>query len=529
MNTARPGVLSATAPAADARLPLLSLPATVVIALFLAKLASPFNNDPDLWWHLETGEYIVRELTLPYADMFSWTAYGRDWVLHEWLTEVIFHLVVSSAGMAGLNVLVATLYIFTFVILYRLGESILGNSTRALIVTLAYFAPVMAFASPRPQMFTFLLFAVCLKLLFDWKYQGRTRQLAWLPVIMVAWPNLHGAFVAGIALVGLFLAGEWTRRLLFGASGDTRALWKLTLWAGLGVLATLANPRFIDYWVYPFQVVGMAVSQGWIMEWHSPDFHNPYYRYLLAAFLIFFFVLIYSRRKPDLVELVTPVFFIAAGFTAVRHLPLACIVVIPFAALFLRDCPLPRLQLPDGVARWRVLRSASVPLDARVLTVCNLVLLVAVVAMLGAYRLRQPDPVAATMPVKAVDFIVERGLNGRMFNDYAQGGYLIHRLYPAQRVFIDGRADMYGDPFVNEYIAITHARANWKEKFDAHGIDYVLLPRDAPLRQLMLTHPDFRLVYDDGRDSILVREAAQFAHLATVSPGHHAVAPRGGS
>lgn len=499
----------------------LSIPATVAVVLFLVKLASPFNSDPDLWWHLKTGEYIVTERVLPYADIFSYTAYGKDWVLHEWLSEVIFYAVTSLGGLNALSVFVAFLYALTFCVLLRVTATVLEDTVKALLVTLFLFAPVMAFAAPRPQIFTYLFFAVFMWVLFEFKYRGRTRQLMVLPLVMLAWPNLHGAFVAGMALLAMFVACEWIIHAFAEKKDEAKreALKKLTVVFCIALVATLANPRFIGYWLYPFQVVTMSVAKGWIAEWHSPDFHNPYYRYLLAAFICYFFVLVYSRRKPDLTELLLPVFFIAAGFTAVRHLPLACIVSVPFFALFGRALPwrnMPHFVAVRGIALWR---SGSRPLDARVVTTLNVALLCIVTAAVvyGKYRGSDADAVPAELPVKAADFVLDNDIRGRIFNDYGDGGYLIYRLFPEQKVFIDGRADMYGDEFVKEYIAITHATTQWKAKFEKFGIDYALLQNDSPLRQLLLADRSFRLVYVDRRYSVLVRDIPKFAHLRDVA------------
>ncbi|HET6220743.1 MAG TPA: hypothetical protein VFE11_01205, partial [Dongiaceae bacterium] len=118
--------------------------------------------------------------------------------------------------------------------------------------------------------------------------------------------------------------------------------------------------------------------------------------------------------------------------------------------------------------------------------------------------------------VGAVQFILDNGITGRMFNSYGFGGYLIHRLYPQQRVFIDGRADMYGDAFVNEYINISEGQPRWAQLFDKYQIDYVVCTPNAPIRQLLLTRGDFRLVFQDEASSVLVKNEPRFGALPTI-------------
>ncbi|HWI14954.1 MAG TPA: hypothetical protein VNT02_11915, partial [Burkholderiales bacterium] len=393
------------------------------------------------------------------------------------------------------------------------------SEMQALIIALLFFAPVIGFTSPRPQLFTYLFFALYLGVLAGYKYHGSTRHAWILPVVMIAWANLHGASVVGIALLALFLGAEWVQSFVRGEADAARraALKRLTFWAALAAVATLANPRFLEYWIYPFYVLNLDVAKGVINEWQSPNFHSLYYRYFLFAFLLFFAVQIYSRRKPDLPELAVPLFFIVCGFTAVRHLPLACLAVAPFFALFARELP----PLPN-LSALRVKSIASGrQLDATLVNALNVALLVCVGASIAYTQTRRYTPesiIDAALPVKAASFIADNGITGRMFNEYGEGGYLIWRLYPAQRVFVDGRADLYGNDFLNDYFEIVGGKAGWKQKLEARAIDYAVLPRDVPLRQLLLADGGYKLVYDDERHSVLVRDQPGYARLPAVAP-----------
>jgi hypothetical protein len=497
----------------------LTIPLTVVIALFVVKLANPISYDPDLYWHLKTGEYIVSTWSLPHADMFSHTAYGRDWVLHEWLTEVLFYAITQLAGLKGLWAFVAALYAATFLVLYRLAARLIGNPTHGLVAALLFFAPFVAFATPRPQVFTYLLFASYLWILAEWKYAGNDRSLKLLPLIMLAWVNLHGAAIVGVVLVAMFLVTEGAAFFLSGAhdAGRRTALKKLAFWGGMAALATIANPRLVDYWLYPFYVMNLSVATSVISEWQSPDFHLLYYRYFLALFFAFFAVQACSRRRPDLTEVAVPMFFLAAGFTAVRHLPLACIAALPFFAISWKHLSMPALGRVCSLT-WLGKARLDRQMNERCVPYLNLLLLFGVAAAMLYQESRRPETgmMEAALPVKAADFVASRHVTGRMFNEYSAGGYLLYRLYPGEKVFIDGRADMYGDDFLKEYLAIATGGPDWREKFDRHAIDYAILPRELPLRQLLLADGGFRLVHDDEHFSVLVRDTPQFRGLPSV-------------
>ena len=117
------------------------------------------------------------------------------------------------------------------------------------------------------------------------------------------------------------------------------------------------------------------------------------------------------------------------------------------------------------------------------------------------------------IPVKAVDFISKTAIPGRIFNTYSYGGYLIYRLYPSQLVFIDGRVDMYGDDFFKDYYKITGIQHGWKATFDKYKIDYVLTEKNEPLLQLLQLQNEFRLVYEDKDNSVLVRNSPRYATI----------------
>jgi hypothetical protein len=498
----------------------LSLVPTVLILIFLIKVVSGQFDDPDFYWHLKTGEYIVAHGALPQADIFSYTNAGRPWVLHEWLFQVFIHLLHVTGGDWAIKIFVALMLTACFGLCYAICARLLGgDKAKALIVALLY-CSIIAGVAPRPHLFTFLFFALFLHILLSFKYFGETRRLWVMPPVMVLWANLHGGFFIGLVLLGLFILGEWANFLLADAQDPQkrRRLVQLTLAGATALAATLANPEFIRYWLYPFQVIGMEASKGMIVEWRSPDFHQPIFAFWLVVVASFFAALIYTPKKPDVTELIVPLAFVAGAFIARRNIPLAALAMAPFVAAHLRAGLMDRLA--GLAARFRRARPvgatggrASAPLGRREYVMNGGLILLTLAALALVYPERQKVIAASlntTIPVKATDFIQREGIAGRMFNTYHYGGYLIHRLYPQQRVFIDGRADMYGDAFIKETLEIYQGGSEWKRLFDRHDIEYVMCASEAPLRQLLLQEDTFRLVFDDGMHSVLVRDIEKY-------------------
>jgi hypothetical protein len=494
----------------------LTTPWTIIAILFCVKLITPGFSDPDFYWHLKTGEYIVSNFSIPKIDPFAYTSSGMHWVAHEWLSEVIFHLVDKSFGFWGLKILVASTFCATFTVLFRFAKKMTRNDTRALILVLVFFAPLMPYGSPRPQIFTFLLFTILLFILLNFKYLKSTKYLFAIPFLMPLWVNLHGAYAVGFVMLLLFTGLEWAKHI-FTDNRDLqlrRDLWRLTVCVLISGLTANINPHFFEIWTYPFYLVSMEVSKGIIAEWRSPDFHQTFYKYYLIVIIGFLLSLIYLKKKPDITELAFPVFFICAGMVSQRHLPLTCFVLLFFSAAMYRHIALPIEWLTSFGKAKSAIDATTKEIDKSVVGWLNLGLILAVGAsvMHMGIGAKQEQSVEKDLPVKAVDYILKNNITGNMLNDYGYGGYLIYRLAPARKVFIDGRADMYGDPFVSDFLEIHNGGNNWKEKFDKFSIDYVITSKGAPIRQILLIEGNFKEVFEADGHSVLVR-------TGTTNPG----------
>ena len=500
---------------------LLDIKRLAFVSMIMVLLATLQLTDPDYFWHLKTGEYIVTQGTLPNGDMFSYTHPGQPWVLHEWLFEVVLYGIFTWLGPLGVKLLTTTLAMTALGITYALLRRLAISPSIAFALLLAAFIPFSPSISPRPQLVTYVFFASFLYVLMSYKYFQTTQYLLALPLLMVVWVNTHGGYMLGLALVGLFMACEWTNYWILSERDEKQKqrLFRLTLAVVATALASSINPGFLGHWLYPFQVMGLEATRQ-ISEWQSPDFQDWGTRGYLILVLAFFVSYTYMVRKPDFTELIIPTFLMVLGFIAIRHVPLAALTLIPFIAIALSQGPAAgistlwhRTGLGQFYGRWigggKQLGKGEYLL--------NWLLLLAIAFGLSVfypiYHANDEDKANASLPVKAAEFVANAGITGHMFNTYHFGGYLIYRLYPAQRVFIDGRADMYGDAFFNEYQEIIGVTSGWEKTFNKYQIDYVISKRDGPLRQLLQARGDFRLVYDDKYNSVLVRNAPRYADI----------------
>ncbi|HEY9277297.1 MAG TPA: hypothetical protein VIO87_03765 [Methylotenera sp.] len=492
------------------------------IVIFTVLFISIVLSDPDYFWHLSAGQYIWENKALPSTDVFSYTFAGKPWVLHEWLFEIILFGIYSLSGGLGVKLFTATFATATVLVAYAIAKRLLGKPYWAFFLALILFFQMVPNISPRPQLITFLLFAVFLRVLVDFKYFSEVNKLWLLPVLMVLWVNSHGGYVAGLVLVLLFVACEWLMLVLLqqGDALQKQRLKKLTMIAMVTVAVTLLNPYFIDHWIYPFTVMNMDASQNLITEWRSPDFHTFHWKFFLLLVFGALTAAIYSDKRPDFTEIILSVFFISSAFISIRHAPISVLGIVFLTSVTLGHVPFAKMfsfvKLEQLAMHYRRSVGKGKDLGKNEFLFNWILLAITLIGCLLYYPVfhaKDEDKINKTVPVKAVQFIKEAGIEGRAFSVYHYGGYLINQFYPEQLVFIDGRADLYGDKFIQEYLEIVEARAGWKEKLEKHRIDYVIVTRKSALVELLQMSADFKLIYEDEVNAVLLKNDARYAAI----------------
>lgn len=395
-------------------------PLVVALAMVLAAglLSRPFS-DTDSWWQLKTGQYIADNHKLPVPDPFSYTT-GRSApaypgeariryfnLTHEWLAQVGMYVVYSAAGFGGV-VLLRVLLLCAFCALigltaHRRGCGFYGSLAAALAA-----ASVMPFlAADRPQVVTYLLLALTVYLL-------DTRRFLWaLPPMFLLWANAHGGFVIGWVAVGAYCAEALFLRWRGKPVADERRLW---LVAAASLAAAALNPNGLrviqvlaDYRRSPLQSV--------LIEWQRTNYWevSPFNAVLYGALL----TLLWARGKARFVDWLLFGLFAVAALGAVRNIFLIALIGPVILASYFpwkRALPVPAefavaALLAAGVL-WRCMNPMSFQ-----------------------FRAGETD-----LPKGAAEFLLAHHVTAPMFNTYVEGGYLIWKLWPQERVFTDGRA-----------------------------------------------------------------------------------------
>jgi hypothetical protein len=479
----------------------------VFMAVIFTLAAQPIT-DPDFWWHLKTGQYILETRSIPHTDIFSTFRFGSEWVTHEWLSEVFIYGVFRALGFGGLIVVFSILIVAAFWIAYRRCRQLAGHPYVAGFALLLGAVATIPTWGVRPQMFSLLFASIFISFLA--RYSGREAMpsIWWLAPLMILWVNLHAGFALGLVLIVLTIAGlflDWwlLRKDSFAEVGRrARPLGWLLI---VCVAAVWLNPNGARIYSYPFETLTSHAMMQYIQEWRSPDFHNPLFQALALLLLATFSALALSNRRPRPGQLLMLVATAWATLRSGRNVAFFALVAMPLLAEHSWD-----FITSHSWGRW--LSAAEVhESDKRlalkiVLNVLILGIVLAVVA-LGVVRAMAEQPVieAQEFPAAAVDFIRDRKLPQPIFNEYVWGGYLIWKLYPDYRVYIDGRADVYGDRLVEEWLETHDGKTKWREPLENHGIRTVLIMPDAALASLLRRDSSWQNVFEDKQAVIFVR------------------------
>jgi hypothetical protein len=475
----------------------------LIFALMLARCWT--NADPDFGWHLRAGEHF-RANGVQMVEPFTYTASDFPWVNHEAASDMALSAAYNFGeqafgnGFALLAVIYAGFYTLSFFLVWRVSRR--GKQAVSPWLLLVGAVAILPFAGVRTLTLSMLLLAILVWLLAD--LPRTTRRLVFVPVLFLAWANLHGSFVVGLCYFGykIFYEVAIGRPVIFAMQGfwarAWRNLWKMR-WAvlvlALSFAATFAN--FYGWQVYEevFRTLGDSNLAWTIVEWR-PDIPASLWPYLLLFALGW--ILQLSRPGFRLRDLLTVenVFF-AAAVTAQRHWPL--FVLVAFAPMTHR--------LYDGLMPFYKEAKNNRKLR-RFLTGMTIGLAVAT-GLLGLLHVTLPSARPNYAAREAVIYLRKNPCDGNVFNTYNAGGYLIWQL-PEYKVYIDGRMPSWawdGKNYLADYYRVKEDAAFRAEEFARYDICAAVLYSGGQDEDLVraLMDEGWRTATDDGQFVLLVK------------------------
>jgi hypothetical protein len=452
---------------------------------FVALAGAPaLLNDGDTLSHIASGRWIIVHRAIPFHDPFTYTAHGQRWVPHEWLAEIVFAVTYDRLGWGGVVALTGLAGAAAFALLTGALAANLGPR-RAAIGALAALALTEAHFLARPHALAWPLLVLWMAGVIGARDRGCVPSLALLPV-MVLWCNLHGGFVIGLLFAGL-LAAE--AALAAPAGGRRAALRGWGIFLALSTLASLCSPNWVAALLLPVRMLRMQFALASISEWHAADFSrfDP-----LEAWIGLMLLggLTLGLRLP-LARVLMILLLLWMALVHVRNEELLGIIVPLLVA-----APLAR-QLAPASSEASPAAAAGRRTVTRFGRAAALAAALVIAFFGGAWVLndRGLAPRGAVAPAAAVAAARRHDLDGRVFNSVRFGGYLIFAGVP---VFVDGRADLFGDAFLERYVAAANAVGNWlPEILDRYHVEWTLLEPSSPAVGLLDRLTGWERVYAD--------------------------------
>src|SRR5258706_7286072 len=462
----------------------LTFPAAIGFLLFIVVFFMNIKeiSEPDIWWHLRNAQYILSTHTLPNSDQYSWTAAGSPWIDHEWLSELAFYGAYALAGLRGLVAFYLSLSAAIFLCLYYLCIRAGANpKTASIVLSLGIMMGHGSFG-PRMLLLGWLLLVVLLLILQQFELTGKA-PLWVVPPMFCVWINLHGSWVFGLIVLGIFIAAGMVEGEmgLITAHRWTRPQLKSLITVTIASAAALfINPFGYKLVNYPFDLLFKQQSNMLhIEEWHSVDFQHPQGRVAMILLLLLFTTGLLSIRRWKLSEVLLGCFALYTGFTHWRMQFCAALVFMPVIAQRLTLFP------PYDEEKEKPLLNAAITLGV----------LITVLIKFPSQDLLQKF-VHKDYPVDALAFMKAHGIKDHVFNSYGFGGYMIYHA-PEIKTFVDGRADIfvYNGVFDDYYKA--SVIENTLEIFERYKVQHALLGHDVPVAYLLNHQLCWKQLYAD--------------------------------
>jgi hypothetical protein len=461
-------------------------------------------SDPDMWWHLKTGQVIWTTHTIPRVDLFSYTTNRHAWVPHEWLAQVIIYGAYQLGGYRGLMLFLCAASAALFVAGYCLCCLYSGNAKVSLLGALTIWFFATSGLAIRPQLIGYLLLIVELLII----HLGSTRTPRWffcLPLLFAVWVNCHGSFFLGIIVGCLMYACSF---ITFEGAGFLAAPWtpKARQTCGLALIlsaATLfANPVGLHQVLYPLETL-LSPNLNLIQEFQPLDLTSARGVGLLAVLVGIFFLGVSRYATLYWHELL----LLAAGtWLALSHKRMVFVFGILAAPVVSR-------LLSSSWDRYE--REHDRPIANAILILAAL--LIAIAAFPSRALLL--EQVRKNNPEGAVEYINTHHLAGHMLNEWVYGGYLIWAA-PEHPVFIDGRGDVFAwTGVLGDFEKWATLESDPRELLEKYGIDFCLISRDSPMARV-LTLIGWRPIYSDELSVIFTRPRSEATTRESPSRQH---------
>ena len=457
--------------------------------------------DPDIWWHMRTGEWIVQHHQIPRFDPFSATSMGRPWVDYSWIFDLASYWLIAHFDLISIIWFENLMRLAVAVALFSLLRSLMPGFWKAVALTGVAMLAMSWVFPPRPGAISVFFFVLELYLILSAKRRSDTRRLWLLPVLFAVWANLHVEFVTGLFLLGVLCLEPFAQRFLGTEHGPKpvlddhhRQLW-FAFFASL--LAVMVNPYGPKLLLTVFQYARDTKIYDVIIEFQAMHFRTYNDWATLALLMLGCFAL--GRIRPF--RPAWGVLMAWAAWMSFRSLREVWLVAI-LSVVVVASSQGEENQGEEERATEKSIRiepSMRVAVGAAVIVV---LLTGATVWPVSSQRLLRQ--VAATYPVAAVNFIHQNHLQGPILNELSWGGFLIYAA-PEMPVSMDGRTNVHTQDEILRAMPLWDGEPGWQNRPELQHANLVITSHVWPLSVLLRSDPRFRLAYED--DTAVLFEA----------------------
>jgi hypothetical protein len=188
-----------------------------------------------------------------------------------------------------------------------------------------------------------------------------------------------------------------------------------------------------------------------------------------------------------------------------RNIPFFAIAAAPILAGNLRT----KLK---SISLWSVLEERILNIDGELRSFYILAILMVILSTCSFlyYQIRYHTPFdqfsEQTLPIQAADWLESHPQKGNMFNDFNWGGYLLFKLWPENKVFIDSQSDFYGEELTRQYAAILGGEGNWDKTLSQYDVTWIIVPSKSGLAEAARLSANWQINYQDPLAVIFVRK-----------------------
>lgn len=429
-------------------------------------------REPDLWWQIRTGEWILANKQVPKVDVFSFTHQGANWINIKWGFEVLAAWIANHVGAESVFIIQLLISVLLLFFIYKIMQRVqVRDAAQLCIIALVLLLSVEYRMIGRPEMFSHLLVVVYLYLILQYS-QIKTNWIFLTIPLQIIWCNVHEAYAIGIVMLFIFAATEW---FLYIKDKNEKPI-RVSLVA-LGALGALViNPRTYILLVRPFNIFNQVQQNKYTTELDSiftgEYWHKEAFLFAITAILFCFYIISLVRQKKllsgkevfPLAYLGICLAFLFLACTAYRNIVFFQLAVIPVLAhLTFRSLP--------TISRYKLVIALAAALFY------GLIVSNTYYKMVGSRDRFGLEVLSTNNPTGVATFMEQKQLQSKKgFSDYLTSSYLLWKLQPEFKTFIDLRdLDIFNAGFFDQYLEIINRPEKFHELDIKEHFDYVVL------------------------------------------------------